>query len=67
MKDLEQLPSSQMSASARMAELTSVVAGALIRIFVSSDVEHTACQSIEPKKCSDKGGDKGDSQSSSRA
>lgn len=66
MKDFEQLPSSQMSASARMDELTSVVASALIRIFVSSDVKHTACQDTEPKKCSDKSIDKRDEQSSSR-
>lgn len=45
MKDFEKLPSSQMSAGERKAELASVVAGALIRTFVSSEAILTAAQS----------------------
>ena len=67
MRNFEQPPSSQMGASERMDELCSVVAYALIRIFVSSGVEPTVRQGTEPQKCTDKASDRVDGQPASQA
>ena len=76
MKDFEKLPSSQMSSGERKAELTSILACALIRTLVSSEAIQTAAQSdTKSNKASSKvgghGGDRdrdlADDQSSSSA
>lgn len=54
MKDFEQLPSAQMSASARMDELSSLLACALIRSFVSSQASQAADETMAPQNESDK-------------
>ena len=60
MNEFEQLPSAKMNASTRMAELTSILACALIRTFVSSDASVTACQAdTKSKRTNDKVGGNG--------